>query len=81
MISIKDIYIVNDDRSVIVKAHSVEVNYFYNFKNRAKEKELSRQKDYEDIRNGIKSWQDIKKENGLFAGRNVRINFDKAILK
>jgi len=77
MISIRDIYIVNDDRSVIVKSHSVEVNYFYNFKNRAKEKELSRQKDYEDIRNGIKSWQDIKNENGLFSGRNYKIRLDK----
>ena len=48
------------------------------FADRAAEKALSRQNDERDLASGKKSREELARENGHFAGLNVRVNYKQA---
>lgn len=47
-------------------------------KQRAKEKQASRDQDAADLASGAKTYEQLRAENGKFAFKNTRIRFDLA---
>lgn len=45
---------------------------------RAKEKQASRDQDEKDLESGAKTRDQLRRENGIFYGLKVRINFEGA---
>lgn len=47
----------------------------YDPKERAREKELSRERDQQDLASGRKTQEQLRRENGVFVFPNARIDF------